>query len=284
MRIIDVNHLGRQHVIGCWDLDGVLIDPGPESSLPTLIEALGEREPEAVLLTHVHLDHSAAVGSMVERWPGLTIYVHERGVPHLVDPSRLLKSAGMVFGERMDELWGRIVPVPSENVRPLYGGEAIFGLRVYYTPGHARHHVSYLHEESGTFFVGDVAGCRIPGSDVVLPPTPPPDIDVELWEQSMALVAEQDPVRLALTHFGSISDPSEHLGLARDRLRFEAERARELPEKEYRDDLGARLLAEVEMSALASLSQAVPVEYQWSGLDRYWRLRADRAVRAGGGA
>lgn len=276
MRIIDVEHLGQPLVIGCWELDGVLIDPGPESSLPTLIEQLDGLEPKAILLTHIHLDHAAAVGSMVERWPRLEVYVHERGAPHLVDPSRLLKSARMVYGDKMEDLWGRILPVPSKNVKALEGGEALFGLTVHYTPGHASHHVSYLHEDSGTFFVGDVAGCRIPPSDIVIPPTPPPDIDVELWESSIELVAAQHPERLALTHFGAVDEPPGHLEATRRRLRLEAERAHDRLQAEYEDDLRRRLRDEADPSVLAPLLQAVPVDYQWSGLARYWQKRVER--------
>ena len=154
MRLIDVKHLGRKRVIGCWELDGVLIDPGPASSLGTLLEALAE-PPRAVLLTHIHLDHAGGAGTLVRRWPGLPIYVHELGAPHLADPSKLIASAARLYGEEMDRLWGEIVPVPQENLRPLAGGEEILGFRVAYTPGHASHHVSYLHGESGTAFVAE---------------------------------------------------------------------------------------------------------------------------------
>src|SRR6476646_4554049 len=170
MRAIDVRHLGRPDVIGCWEVDGALVDPGPESSLPTLLAALGEEEPRALLLTHIPLDHAAATGAMVERWPDLEVYVHERGAPHLIDPSKLLNSAGRLYGEEMARLWGRILPVPAENVTVLSGGETVQGMRVAYTPGHASHHVCYLDEETGTAFVGDVAACRIPPSAMVIPP------------------------------------------------------------------------------------------------------------------
>src|SRR4051795_2735750 len=188
MRVIDVEHLGREHVIGCWAVDGALVDPGPESSLETLLAALEGEQPSAVVLTHIHLDHAAATGAIVRRWPDIPVYVHERGARHLVDPSRLLASAERLYGDHMERLWGEIVPVPEANVKPLAGGEDVLGIRVAYTPGHASHHVSYFHEESGTAFVGDVAAARIPPSDLVVPPTPPPDIDVEAWIESIAIV------------------------------------------------------------------------------------------------
>ncbi len=279
MRVIDVMHLGRPHVIGCWEVDGVLVDPGPESSLSTLLAALGEERPRALLLTHIHLDHAAATGALVRRWPDLEVYVHERGAPHLIDPSRLLASAERLYGDQMERLWGEIVPVPEANVKPLAGGERVLGMRVAYTPGHASHHVSYLHEESGTAFVGDVAAVRIPGVDLVVPPTPPPDIDVEKWIDSIGIVEGWAPERLALTHFGAIDDPVPHLALLKDRLREEAKLARELPEEEYEQRHRERVAAGAESEAAAEeLLQSVPPQYQWRGLDRYWRKREERAA------
>jgi glyoxylase-like metal-dependent hydrolase (beta-lactamase superfamily II) len=282
MRVIDVEHLGRPHVIGCWEVDGALVDPGPESSLPTLLAALGEQQPQALLLTHIHLDHAAATGAMVRRWPDLEVYVHERGAPHLIDPSKLLASAERLYGDRLEYLWGTILPVPEDNVRVLRGGETVLGMRVAYTPGHASHHVCYLHEDTGTAFVGDVAACRIPPSKLVMPPTPPPDIDIELWEDSIGIVESWRPERLALTHFGPVDEPPEHLATVRERIREEAELARRMPEEEYEADLRRRITAILHGEGLddegtvAELLQAVPTAYQWSGLDRYWRKRAER--------
>jgi glyoxylase-like metal-dependent hydrolase (beta-lactamase superfamily II) len=276
MQVIDVEHLGRPRVIGCWEVDGVLVDPGPESSLHTLLEALGGERPRALLLTHIHLDHAAATGAMVRRWPELEVYVHERGAPHLVDPSKLLSSAERLYGDDMRRLWGEIVPVPEENVRVLGGGEIAHGMRVAHTPGHASHHVCYLHEESGTAFVGDVAAVRIPPSNLVVPPTPPPDIDVEAWLESIDVVEGWRPERLALTHFGAVEAPAEHLAAVRERLREEAELARELPERAYEERHRRRVEEAVGPETAAELIQAVPPQYQWRGLDRYWRKRAER--------
>ncbi|HEU4392543.1 MAG TPA: MBL fold metallo-hydrolase [Solirubrobacterales bacterium] len=273
MRVIDVMHLGRPHVIGCWDIDGVLVDPGPESSIGTVVEALGGEQPRAIVLTHIHLDHAAATGALVRRWPGLEVYVHERGAPHLIDPSKLLASAGRLYGDRMEELWGEIVPVSEENVRVLSGGETVLGMRVAYTPGHASHHVCYLHEETGTAFVGDVAGVRIPPSDLIVPPTPPPDIDVESWEESIGIVESWRPERLALTHFGAVDEPAPHLAAVRERLREEAQLARDLSEQEYEQHHRRRVEAEVDPQTADELIQAVPPQYQWRGLDRYWNKR-----------
>lgn len=274
MQVIDVEHLGRPRVIGCWEVDGALVDPGPESSLDTLLEKIGGERPRAVLLTHIHLDHAAATGAMVERWPDLAVYVHRRGAPHLIDPTKLLASAERLYGDKLEYLWGRIVPVPEANVRVLEGGESVLGMRVAYTPGHASHHVCYLHEETGTAFVGDVAAVRIPPTELVLPPTPPPDIDIELWEKSIGMVEDWEPERLALTHFGPVETPAEHLGEVRARLRQEAEFAHRMSQEEYEADLQRRIEAEIDdREALAELLQAVPLAYQWAGLDRYWRKR-----------
>jgi glyoxylase-like metal-dependent hydrolase (beta-lactamase superfamily II) len=282
MRLIDVMHLGRPHVIGCWEVDGALVDPGPESSIKAVLDALGDRQPEAVLLTHIHLDHAAATGALVRRWPELEVYVHERGAPHLIDPSKLLASAERLYGDQMQRLWGEIVPVPEANVRVLGGGETVRGMRVAYTPGHASHHVCYLHEESGTAFVGDVAACRIPPSQLIMPPTPPPDIDVEVWEESLDTIASWSPQRLALTHFGAVEDDVPgYLAGVRSRLREEAGLVKEMPQDAYESDLQRRIREQMTGEGLGEetieeLLQAVPTAYQWSGLDRYWRKRAER--------
>jgi glyoxylase-like metal-dependent hydrolase (beta-lactamase superfamily II) len=275
MRVIDVEHLGRPHVIGCWEVDGALVDPGPESSIETVLATRGGDEaPRALLLTHIHLDHAAATGALVRRWPELEVYVHERGAPHLVDPSRLLASAGQLYGDQMERLWGEIVPVPEANVRPLSGGEAVLGMKVAYTPGHASHHVCYFHEESGTAFVGDVAAVLIPGTNLVVPPTPPPDIQIETWEESIETVEGWRPERLALTHFGAVEDPDAHLEIVRERLREEADLARRLSEADY--EVRHRKLVDERADGpdqAAELLQCVPPEYQWRGLDRYWGKR-----------
>jgi glyoxylase-like metal-dependent hydrolase (beta-lactamase superfamily II) len=275
-------HLGRPHVIGCWEVEGALVDPGPESSLSTVLEAIGEEQPRAVLLTHIHLDHAAATGALVRRWPDLEVYVHERGAPHLIDPSKLLASAERLYGDKLGYLWGEILPVPEENVRALSGGENVLGMKVAYTPGHASHHVAYFHEGSGTAFTGDVAACRIPPSQLVVPPTPPPDINVEVWEDSLDTVAAWGPQRLALTHFGAVEDDVPgHIEKVRAKLREEAELARRLPKDEYDADNEARIRRElaaegIEGDTVDELLQAVPTAYQWSGLDRYWRKKAER--------
>ena len=271
MRVIDVRHLGRERVTGCWEVDGVLVDPGPSVSEQTVLDALGGRVPEAVLLTHVHLDHAGATGSLVRRWGEVPVYVHERGAPHLVDPARLLASAERIY-PNLDERWGRPEPVPAACMRTVADGDVVRGFRVAYTPGHASHHVAYLHGDSGTVFAGDVAGVRIPPENLVLPPTPPPDIDVEAWLQSLDRVAAWAPSRLGITHFGAVEDPVAHLEIVRERLRAWADLARRLDA----DSFEAQIRAEVQRQApeaAPSLLQAAPPGQQWHGLDRYWRKR-----------
>ncbi len=273
MKLVDVRHLGTEKVIGCWDIDGVLIDPGPSSSVQTVIDALGGAQPKALLLTHIHLDHAGATGTLVKRWPDLPVYVHERGAPHLIDPARLLASAGRLYKDDMERLWGEVLPVPEENITALKGGEFELGFEVAYTPGHASHHVSYFHPESGRAFVGDMAACRIEPSNDVVPPTPPPDIDIELWEQSIDRILAWRPESLGITHFGEIDDPEEHMEIVKARLHEQANLARELDAEQF----AQRIRDEAERSAdpdvARSLIQAVPPEQQWYGLDRYWRKR-----------
>jgi glyoxylase-like metal-dependent hydrolase (beta-lactamase superfamily II) len=274
MRTIDLHHLGHAKVICTAEADGVLIDPGPQSCEETLVAALGGERPRAVLLTHIHFDHAGVAGALVRRWPDLPVYVHEVGAPHLADPERLVRSATRLYGEAdMARLWGEVVPVPEANLRVLTGGErGIEGAyTVEYTPGHASHHVSYLHEREGWAYVGDVAGVRIPPSDFVLAPTPPPDIDVAAWDRSLDLVAGWDPDRLVLTHFGVADDPPAQLRACREALHEEAD----LVGRTEEDDFIARMQARVAREApevAEELAQAVPYHHIWKGLTR-WHSR-----------
>ena len=275
MQPIDVRHLGRERVICCWRVGDVLVDPGPESSLRTLVEALGGEPPRALLLTHIHLDHAGAAGAIVRRWPEVTVYVHQVGAPHLVDPAKLLASARRLYGDDMERLWGEVAPVPEGNLRALAGGETVEGFRVAYTPGHASHHVSYLHEDSGRAFVGDVAGVQVERGGPVLTPTPPPDVDVEAWNRSLSLVAEWEPASLGITHFGAIERPFEHLAIVRDRLAAWATLARELDGSAFEAHIRQEIAANTDHDTAAAYLQACPPEQQWPGLERYWRRRSE---------
>lgn len=272
MRCLDVRHLGRERVIGCWLVDGVLVDPGPESTLATLLEELGDETPRAVLLTHIHFDHAGATGALLRHWPDLPVYVHVRGARHLADPERLVASATRLYGEDgMSELWGEVVPVPEASLHPLEGGETVLGdFRVAYTPGHASHHVAYLHEPTGMAFVGDAAGVHIPPADVVVAPTPPPDIDVEAWDRSLDLIAGWRPAGLALTHFGHVDRVPEHLDRVRTALHEQADLAREHDLDAFAARMRERIAAGSDPATADAFLQAAPVDHLHQGLRRWW--------------
>jgi glyoxylase-like metal-dependent hydrolase (beta-lactamase superfamily II) len=266
MRAIDLRHMGKDKVIGCWELDGVLVDPGPQSTEDALLEALDGQQPSAILLTHIHFDHAGASGALVRRWPDVPIYVHERGAPHMAAPERLVASAARLYGgeDGLARLWGEVVPVPERNLRVLAGGETVLDdFRVEYTPGHASHHVSYLHAPTGTAFVGDVAGVRIP----------PPDIDVEAWDRSLDIVAAWEPQALALTHFGRADDVAAHLAAMRERLHEVVGLAAQHGQEAFM----AGIVDRVERNAgdvADRYTQAAPPDHLYLGARRYLDKRA----------
>ena len=228
---LDDQWMGRARSIGTalLESDGhrAIVDPGPGSTLATLRKELGAHgvsvnDLEAILLTHIHLDHAGASGALVKENPRVAVYVHKLGAPHMIDPSKLLASAARLWPDNLKQLFGETVPVPESNLRILEGGETItLGPRkiaVAYTPGHASHHVSYFENHEGVAFVGDTTGIRIEGHPYVMPATPPPDIDLRLWEASFAAILERKPTRLFLTHFGFAEDPVAHIAQFRERL------------------------------------------------------------------
>src|SRR5579884_680154 len=272
MRIIDLVLVGRERVIGCWQVGEVLVDPGPSSCLDKLLEGLAGQQPRALLLTHIHLDHAGATGTLVRRWPGIEVYVHERGAPHLVDPTRLLDSARRLYGPDMDRLWGEFLPVPEANIRALAGGERVLdSFEVAYTPGHASHHVSYLHE--GTAFVGDTAGVRIMPEGLTIPPTPPPDIDLEAWHRSIELIRGWAPERLAFTHFGSAQDVEAQLDEMAGRLNDWADRVRGQTLEEFVAAVRREIEAGAQPGSVGAYVQAAPPDQLYAGLTRYWQKR-----------
>jgi glyoxylase-like metal-dependent hydrolase (beta-lactamase superfamily II) len=292
-KLIDVLQRGRERVIGAWDLGGIVVDPGPESRIETLLAGLSE-EPRALLLTHIHLDHAGATGALVERFPDLEVYVHAKGAPHLIDPSRLLSSAERIYGDEMEKLWGRVLPVPERNVHVLEGGETMTvggrDFAVEYTPGHASHHVVYFDRSDGTAYVGDVAGVRIPPTDYVRAPTPPPDIDVEAWQRSIDLVLAREPARIALTHFGMVDEPRAHLLQMKQGLDEQAQLVRELLERHgdtgeavaaFVAETGRRTREAVGDEVAAMFEVGSPVEQRWLGLRRYWQKQHESATASG---
>jgi glyoxylase-like metal-dependent hydrolase (beta-lactamase superfamily II) len=251
------------------------VDPGPASCVDTLLDRLGPVEPRALLLTHIHLDHAGATGVLCRRYPNLAVYVHERGAPHLIDPSKLLESAGRLSGDDMWELWGEVAPVPEERLHVLAGGESVEGFRVAYTPGHASHHVCYLHEDSGDAYVGDVAGVRLPPYEHTVAPTPPPDIDVEAWFDSLHTVASWNPRSLCLTHFGQVTDVADHLHRVRHALTESADSARLDGEEGFIAKLESSLAEATDPATVEAFEQAAPPDQLYQGLSRYWRKRAE---------
>jgi glyoxylase-like metal-dependent hydrolase (beta-lactamase superfamily II) len=265
---IDLLHGGCPQVICCWRVGEVLVDPGPASCLPTLLGSLRRATPAVIALTHIHLDHAGAAGSLARLYPDAEVWVHERGAPHLVDPSRLLASAGRLYGERMQALWGEVLPVPAERIRHLRGGEELEGFRVAYTPGHASHHVAYLHEASRHAFTGDVAGVRI-AEGPVLPPTPPPDINLRAWERSIVQLESWAPAHLGLTHFGGFAEPASHLQQLRQRLRWVAKLAAESDEATFGAAIERLLRESTRPATAAAYAQAMPPDQSFQGLSRH---------------
>jgi glyoxylase-like metal-dependent hydrolase (beta-lactamase superfamily II) len=223
--------LGENEIIGSYLLAGrdelAIIDPGPGSmveSLLTSIQSVGfdPQEVTHILATHVHLDHMGAAGTLVRQLPRAQVYAHSKGAPHLLDTAKVVASASRIFGERMKLLWGEIESTPQERLSIIEGGDIlnIAGrrLEVHYTPGHAVHHVIFFDAHSGELFAGDVAGVKLQDVDYVRPPTPPPDLDLEAWSDSINLVKSLRPDVLYIGHFGAIKNIPEHFDLLREKL------------------------------------------------------------------
>src|SRR3954449_2026514 len=209
---LDLRHLGAERVIGSYlvetDDGPALFDCGPATCVDALKAGLAARGAELqdvrhLLLSHIHLDHAGAAGVLVGEHPALQVHVSEIGAPHLIDPSRLERSARRLYGDDFDRLWGELAPVPSENVHVV--GDETLGLATFPSTGHASHHVCYLDSE-GTLYAGDAAGVRIRPSEFVLPPTPPPEVDLEAWQRTLDELELRAPERLALIHFGVFED------------------------------------------------------------------------------
>jgi glyoxylase-like metal-dependent hydrolase (beta-lactamase superfamily II) len=272
-RLIDLLHVGRPHAVGAWLLGDVIVDPGPSSCLEQLLDGLQGQTPRALALTHVHLDHAGAAGTLAARFPELEVWVHERGAPHLADPTKLLASATRLYGDQMERLWGEVLAVPPERLRVLSGGEQVGPFEVAYTPGHASHHVAYRQRESGWVFSGDVAGVRIDGGPVMAP-TPPPDIDLPAWRRSIEQLEEWSPRTLAVTHFGSYEDTGEHLRALRTHLDEIERLAEELDEAGYVAAIAARAAGGTEALAYG---QTMPAVQGYQGMQRYIRRREEAA-------
>jgi glyoxylase-like metal-dependent hydrolase (beta-lactamase superfamily II) len=230
---LDLNWTGRPLAIAAalLESDGhyAIVDPGPGSTLENLRARLHSRslsinDLDAVFLTHIHLDHAGVTGALVRENPELQVYVHDIGAIHLEDPSRLLASAGRLWGDDLQRLFGEMLPVPSENLQYLQGGETVplgrENLEVLYTPGHASHHVTFFDPHEGLAFAGDTTGIRVANGPYIMPATPPPDIDLTIWEESFQSILDRRPTRLFLTHFGFAENPPEHIAAFRERLQL----------------------------------------------------------------
>jgi glyoxylase-like metal-dependent hydrolase (beta-lactamase superfamily II) len=273
---IDLHHAGNARTVGVYLLDtsgGLsLHDCGPSSCIDALKTGLAERGHELqdvkhLLLSHIHLDHAGAAGTLVREHPELQVHVSEVGAPHLVGPSRLERSARRLYGDAFDELWGELAPVPQENVH--VAGERVFDLACFRSPGHASHHVCYFDGE--TVYAGDAAGVRVQPHRSVLPPTPPPETDVEAWYRTLEQIERCEPQRLALIHFGVADDVSRHLAELRERLDVWAGRVEAgVSEQEFvaaaRDDLAPEEADDYD--------RAMPFWQSYAGLRRYWDTRA----------
>ncbi len=295
MNFIDLRFLGMRRVIGAAILEGpsglAVIDPGPTSCLAALesgLADLGRRleDIKTVLLTHIHLDHAGATGTLLHRLPHAVAYVHDRGAPHMIDPAKLLASATRLYGANMDRFWGEFKSVPADRLHVLHGGERVDiagrTFEVQYTPGHASHHVSYFDTTSGVAYVGDTGGIRVV-DDYIKAPTPPPDIDLELWEQSLQTIERWKPQSLVLTHFGRVDDVTTHLRNFRGVLVRQAALVRETLASDGTDEERIRRFVE-DMRAdaqrrlspedAASTEAAAAFDQLWQGLARYWRKKA----------
>jgi glyoxylase-like metal-dependent hydrolase (beta-lactamase superfamily II) len=292
---IDLHFQGGPRAIASAVLHGpggvAIVDPGPSTTLPVLrngLEASGlsMKDVTQLLLTHIHLDHAGATGTLVAENPRLRVYVHEKGAPHLVDPEKLLSSAGRLYGDAMERLWGAVLPVPASAIVTLAGGERIeAGGRAWdvaYTPGHAWHHVSYFSPDAGVAFVGDTAGVRVLPNGPIVPPTPPPDIELDTWRESVARIGRWAPETLFLTHFGPSSPCGPHLAELLEQIEESASLVKGLLASD--EDDGARQVRFVEEmrrrlrqrlgeADVHACEMTAPFDLCWLGLARYWRKK-----------
>jgi glyoxylase-like metal-dependent hydrolase (beta-lactamase superfamily II) len=272
-RLIDLQPGGRSGEIAAWLCGDVLVDCGPTVSLERLCSELGDVRPRILLLTHIHLDHAGATGSLVRRYPELEVHVHPVGLPHLADPAKLVASATRIYGDLMDTLWGPVEPVPERNLRPVADGAELEGFVAAYTPGHASHHVAYFREAVGEAFPGDAAGVRLHGSDLIVPHAPPPDIDLESWDRSLDQIEARNPSVLCLPHFDAVEDVPGHIAAMREVLHRKAELARDSDADGFVAAAESDLAALREPELAEHYRNAAPAAHSYLGLRRYWDKR-----------
>lgn len=218
IQTIDTGMRGDRAITATFVVRGektALVETGPKSTVANVLSGLedaGIDKVDWIVVTHIHLDHAGAAGTLAQRWPEATVAVHELGAPHLVDPSKLWASAGRIYGDAMEELWGGIDPVPRDRIQVLSDGDAIeLGgrtLRAVETPGHARHHHSLLDDATGELFAGDALGVRLPDVGLNRPATPPPEFDLAQAIASIERIRALGAESLRLTHFGPTDEGS----------------------------------------------------------------------------
>jgi glyoxylase-like metal-dependent hydrolase (beta-lactamase superfamily II) len=279
---IDLRHQA-DGIVACYLLDTedgpALFDCGPTSCIPALKDGLAKRGVELhdvrhLLLSHIHLDHAGAAGVLVREHPGLQVHVSEVGAPHLIDPSRLDASARRLYGDAFDQLWGELAPIPEENVHDV--GDRVVGLACFPTPGHAGHHVSYVDAE-GTLYAGDAAGVRLTGGRFVMPPCPPPELDLEAWERTIVEMEHRAPARLALIHFGVFDDVEPHLSSLRETLGRWGERVEDGIDEEAFIAAARYDVGRTDPELVDEYERAGPYWHHFRGFERYWQKQREIA-------
>jgi glyoxylase-like metal-dependent hydrolase (beta-lactamase superfamily II) len=280
---IDLHHQAPG-IVSCYLLETnggpTLFDCGPTVSIPHLKAGLAERgldlmDIRHLLLSHIHLDHAGAAGVLVRQNPWLQVHVSEVGAPHIVDPTRLDTSARRLYGPVFDELWGELAPVPAGNVHVV--GDRILGLECFPTPGHASHHVSYL-DADGTLYAGDAAGVRLEGARFVMPPCPPPEFDLEAWEETISEIEQRVPARLALIHFGVFDDLQEHLAALRETLARWGQRVEDGMDEDAFIAAARFDVSQTDPELVDEYGRAGPYWHHYRGIERYWRKRREAAA------
>ena len=282
---IDLHHQAPG-IVGCYLLetnDGPgLFDCGPTTTIPHLKAGLAEHgldlmDIRHLLLSHIHLDHAGAAGVLVRQNPWLQVHVSEVGAPHLVDPTKLEASARRLYGMSFDDLWGEIAPVPASNVHAV--GNRILGYECFPTPGHAWHHVSYLAAD-GTLYAGDAVGVRLDGARFVMPPCPPPELDLEAWEESITEIERRAPTRLALIHFGAFEDVQEHLAALRETLSSWGERVEDGMDEDAFIAAARYDVSQTDPELVDEYQRAGPYWHHFKGIERYWRKKREPTAAA----